>query len=531
MVGRILIISATVFKFLAFILWTTVAILWFLAPNGSASTKSEVIIFHTNDMHARVSSADDYGSSIGLAEISAAVSATKFFHPSTLWLDAGDTLHGMPRINISNGENMVFLLNSSSLDALVPGNHDYNYGANQLIKLSKKLKPLVLSANTVKSGTSKNVFKPYKIYRLPNGIKVGVFGLSTPETAYKSNPKNTTGITFLDPVVQSKLMVSLLKSKCDLIVAVMHMGLDESSEFTSKRIAMESSGIDLIVDGHSHTTLSEGLKVNDTLIVQTGWHDYNLGQVTIQFEDHKIMDISARLLSSDDVKAISSVPDSKIQKTLKQIDQKNEKLFNEVIAHSTKHLSSNRLLVRRGEAELGNLCADAFRWKTGADIAIINGGGLRSDLPEGNVTRGDIMAIFPFGNTIQTAEVNGYTIRAMLEHSVFGYPASFGGFLDVSGLTFSFDPTQPADHRVSEIFVGDELLDNNKTYTLTANDFLFVGGDNYSMLNSPKIIGEYGTCEEILAEYLNVVGMPNIKIGRIKLLNEVELPDLDEEAA
>ena len=187
------------------------------AANGTA----QIVILHTNDMHARVSPTDDGGQSIGLAEISAAVNAIKLNNPNSLWLDAGDTIHGMPTINISKGENMVTLLNDTSLDAISPGNHDYNYGAARLIELSKQLNATVLSANTVKRGTTKNVFKPYKIYKMSNGVKVGVFGLTTPETAYKSNPKNTEGIEFLNPVEQAQKMIKKLHSKCESCIWVL----------------------------------------------------------------------------------------------------------------------------------------------------------------------------------------------------------------------------------------------------------------------------------------------------------------------
>lgn len=491
----------------------------------AAKGTAQLVIFHTNDMHARVSSSDDSGQSIGLAEISAAVNVSRLQNPNTLWLDAGDTLHGMPRINISRGENMVTLLNETSLDAIAPGNHDYNYGATRLIELSKQLKATVLSANTVKSGTKKDIFKPYKIYKLPSGIKVGVFGLTTPETAYKSNPKNTEGIEFLNPVEQAQKMIKKLRSKCDVLIAVMHMGVDASSEFTSERIANEAPGIDLIVDGHSHTALPNGMNVGDTLIVQTGWHEYRLGCVKIDVDNHKITGMEAQLLDAETLMDIAPKPDSTVESTLNEIESRNEKLFGEVIAHSDRELSSNRLLVRRHESELGNLTADAFRWRTNADIAVVNGGGLRSDLPKGDVTRGDVMSIFPFGNTVQVALVKGKIIREMLEHSVFAYPASFGGFLDVSGLTFSYDPTQSAGHRVADIYVGNELLDEDKSYKLAANDFFFVGGDDYNMVKDVKIVGEFDTCEEVLTDYLNQVGMKDIEVGRIKLLKEVEIPD------
>ena len=499
------------------------------AADGSA----ELMIFHTNDMHSRVSNIDENGQTIGLAEMNAAVKAVKLKNPDTLWLDAGDTFHGMPRINISRGDNMVLLLNETELDALSPGNHDYNYGTNHLKALSKRLKATILSANTVKKGTSKTIFKPYKIYKLANKIKVGVFGLTTPETAYKVNPKNTESIDFLNPVEQAQQMVKELKGKCDVVVAVMHMGVDKSSEYTSERIAREAAGIDVIIDGHSHTELPEGMEVGNTLIAQTGAHGKQLGCVQVKIENHKIVSKEANLLYKEDVKNLAPIPDMAVKNALKDIETRNEKLLSEVVAHTDRELSGDRLLVRRYESELGNLTADAFRWHTGADIAVVHGGDIRTNLPAGDVTRGDIMAIFPFSNIIQVAEVNGKTVRDMLEHSVFGFPATFGGFLTPSGVTFSFDPTKPIGHRVSDILVGGKPLDDNKTYTLATTDFLLVGGDDYNMLNGQKIIANYDSCEEIFADYLNQVGMDGIEVGRIKLLKEVEIPEdeLTKEAA
>ena len=492
--------------------------------NVSICAAAQLVIFHTNDMHSRIQDTDDNKHSIGLAELAAAVKTAKAQNPATLWLDAGDTFHGMPIITISRGESMVPLMNAAGYDAMTAGNHDFNYGSAQLERLAKQLKFPILDANVVRKSNGKRLFKPYKIFKL-NGIKVGVFGLSTPETAFKTNPKNVTEVEFLNPVEVSKEMIKVLRPKCDVLIALMHMGVDASSEFTSERIARETDGIDLIVDGHSHTVLTEGIRVKDTLIVQTGCYEHFLGKATIAVEDHKIISKKSELLDADEIRAINPVPDKQILAVLKDVNAKAEVLLNEVVAHSDKELSSERLLVRRNESELGNLTADAFRWAAKSDIAIINGGGLRADLPKGDVRKRDIMAIFPFGNTLRVAEVKGSVIRAMLEHSVEYYPASFGGFLDVSGLTFSYDPTQPGGHRVKEISIGGHPLDENKNYTIALADFQTYGGDDYTMLKGAKIVGELGTFDEVFADYLNQVGMKDYAVGRITRLKQVPIPD------
>lgn len=492
-------------------------LLIFFIPRGVSA--EELIIFHTNDMHSRIVNNDDSGKSIGLAEIAAAVKTVKKQNKLTYWFDAGDTLHGMPRINISNGENMIPLLNAAGIDAMAPGNHDFNYGSDQLLKLAKKFKFPVLAANIVNKNTGAKLFPAYKIFKQDN-IKIGVFGLATPETAYKASPKKVEKVNFLNPVETAREMIKILRPQCDVLICVMHMGVDKSSEFTSERIAAETFGIDVIIDGHSHTELPQGLIVGKTLIAQTGCYEHYLGQVKVNLRDGKIVSKSAKLLSAEDVRKINPTPDKKITNAVIKMEKKNKKFLDVVVAHSDRELSGERTLVRQRESEIGNLCADMLRWKSGADFAVMNGGGIRTGLPAGDITRGDILEIVPFGNTLQEVKIDGKTIRAMLEHSVFSVPASFGGFLSVSGLTFSFDPSQPAGQRVQEIFINGAPLDENKFYTMAAVDFTLMGGDDYEMLKDLEIVGEFETLEEIFTEYLNQHGTKNIEMGRIKVLTE-----------
>ncbi|MBQ7705662.1 MAG: bifunctional metallophosphatase/5'-nucleotidase [Selenomonadaceae bacterium] len=494
-----------------------VILLIFFVPRGVSA--EEIIIFHTNDSHSRILNSDDSGASIGLAEMAAAVKTVKKQNKLTYWFDAGDTLHGMPRINISNGENIVPLLNAAGIDVLAPGNHDFNYGSDQLEILAKKLKFPVLAANVVRKSNGAAIFQPYKIFK-QGKIKIGVFGLATPETAYKAAPVKVQKVEFLNPVESARKMIKILRPQCDVLICVMHMGLDASSEFTSERIAAETEGIDVIIDGHSHTELPEGLTVKNTLIAQTGNYEHFLGQVKINLRDGEIISKTAKLLTAEDVKKINPTPDKRITNQIIKIEKKNKKIFDVVVAHSDRELNGARELVRRQESEIGNLCADALRWKTGADIAIMNGGGIRAGLPSGDITRGDILEIAPFGNTLQKAEISGKVLRETLEHSVFGVPAAFGGFLSVSGMTFTFDSSKPAGQRVEEIFINGVPLDENKIYTIGAVDFMLMGGDDYTMLKDLKIVGEYETLDDVFTEYLNNHGVKDIELGRIKNLAE-----------
>ncbi|HBJ2621350.1 TPA: 5'-nucleotidase C-terminal domain-containing protein [Clostridium botulinum] len=477
---------------------------------ASKDDSTKITIIHTNDTHSRVLSADG---GFGFAKIATIVNETKKENPNTLLVDAGDTLHGKPIVNVSKGENAIKILDAAGYDFMVPGNHDFNYGNERLMELSKLAKNFkMLDANVKKNG--KDMLPPYEIVEKGN-VKIGIFGLSTPETAYKTNPANVKDVTFEDPIKVSEEMVKELKDKTDVIVALAHVGLDDSSVVTSKQIAEKVKGIDVIIDGHSHTTLNDGLVVNNTLIAQTGEYDQNLGVVELEVKDKKVTEKKAKLLNSKDYKELKE--DEKVTDLLNDIQAENDKVFSEVVASNDVLLDGVRGNVRTKETNLGNLTADATREVTKADIAFVNGGTLRTSIEPGDITKGKLAELFPFGSVAQTVKLSGSDIVNALEVSVGAYPTEQGGFLQVSGMTFSFDPTKEKGNRTFDVNVGENPIDLNKEYTVAINDFLSQGGDGYTMLKT-TVVGEFATYDDIFAKYLNDNGMKNdISLGRIQV--------------
>lgn len=487
-------------------------------------------------MHGRLSTHDEQEAAIGIDKISKVVNLSISKNKNTFWLDAGDFTHGTPRMQFGSLDLLINTLNSTHLNTIVTGNHDYNVSVDNLKKLSKLLNATIISANTVDRETGALVLLPYMVYdvdlsqndyedisgdsndSLLDNIRLGIFGLSTPETAQKTNPENVKDIEFKDPVIVARNMVSMLRTTCHVIIALTHLGLDESSDITSKRLAEEVDGIDLIVDGHSHTELPTGLTINDTLIVQTGAHGKFLGKVTLSVENKQLQEIRAELLDEDQVDDIIKKPDIFLEKKLGVIDELTNRALNHIVASIDRDLPGKREVVRCKEAELGNLVADAIRWKTGTDIAFINGGNLRTGLVKGPLTIKDLVSMNPFGNTIQSVRISGKILRQVLEHSVFSVPAAFGGFLHPSGLTFTLNPSAPIGERVSDIFVGDKPLENEEEYTLSTADFLLVGGDGYNMLTGKDILKDYGPVEQVLIDYLNTVSIGDISCHRIKVV-------------
>ena len=504
--------------------------------------EKNIIIYHTNDTHARISTLDDNERSIGLDKISKLVNKTLFTNKHSFLFSAGDILHGTPRINI-NPDSIVDLLNPTALNAMVTGNHDYNFGLDHLYKLSKNLNAYILSANTVDKETGVPLLLPYVIYELDlldddyldiktansndsknNNLKIGVFGLSTPETAYKTNPENVKNVTFLNPITVAKNMISVLEKTCDIIITLTHLGLDESSEFTSKRLAEEVAGMDLVIDGHSHSELSNGMVVNNTLIVQAGSHGHFLGKVTLTVDVDKkqIINKKAKLLNEAAVdKLINSETDAFINNRLNELDKRTNNILNTPITTSPFLLSADRSIVRCKESELGNFIADIIRSSTSSDVAVINGGNLRSDFVKGNISRKTILDIFPFNESIVVTKITGSVLKAVVEHSTEFMPAAFGGFLHFSGLTVKINANLPGGKRVQKIEVNNLDLDEEKEYTVAVTDFMTSGGDDYSMLKDCTIIKNAGLLDGLVINWLSQPDWyksVNFAMGRIELI-------------
>ena len=475
-----------------------------------------ITILHTNDIHARVQSTDDEGKTIGMDWLAGAIWAQKGADEDTLALDAGDTFHGLTLINLSRGSNMAMLMNLSGFDAMTPGNHDFNFGSQRLIELARILNFPVLSANLMDKDKTQYIFRPYKSYDF-NGVKVAVIGLSTPEIAYKTNPFNVKDVAFTDPIAAAQELMPKLRASHDVVIGLMHMGLDKSSVVTTEQLVKAVPGFDVIIDGHSHTTLPKGMKVGNTLICQTGRYGHALGKVELVVKDHKLRKAQASLLNRQGVEKLAKTPDEGVAQALQEINMQVKMETETVVAESPRELTAAREIVRTQESELGNLTADALRQATGADVAVVNGGNLRTSLPAGKITKGAVLDVFPFNNRVLTLAVDGKTLKSMLELSVQYLPAAFGGFLDVSGMTFTVDTKAPAGQRVSEVKVQGQPLAESKNYMVAVNDFTAFGGDGYEMLKGAQLKGDFGSLEDIFVEYLQKNGVQGIEVGRITM--------------
>ncbi len=480
-----------------------------------------ISIFHTNDIHSRVEETD---SSIGYAKLASLVAEHREKKQNVLLLDAGDTLHGENIANLVEGESIVSIMNSVGYDAMTSGNHDFNYGQNRLIELSDMADYPILGANALKEDGG-SLLQEYEIFEL-EGVKVGVLGLISPETAFKTHPNNVVGINFEDPILVAKSLVDQIRQEVDILIVLGHLG--DEGEDTSIKLAEAIGQIDLIIDGHSHSTYQEGRLVNDVLIASTGEHFKNIGLVEIQLKDGEIVDKQARLISKEETMDIED--SEEVLQIINDINKAQEGILAQVIGETKVALDGERENVRTKETNLGNLVMDAFLEETGADIAMANGGGIRTSLEAGELTKGDVISVVPFSNFVITKKLTGSRIKEALEFSVRLYPESNGGFLQVAGLSFNFDPSQAEGQRVFDIKVGDQPLNLDEEYIVATHDFLAAGGDGYEMFADTEIVNEYPVMNEVVMNYIKKkeIVSPELE-GRILVGEIEETPELIEE--
>jgi len=462
------------------------------------SNKTRLQIIATNDIHSRVY--EDGG--MGYAKIATIVDQYRSMNPNTIVLDAGDTLHGQTYATLVEGSSIVELMNTIGYSAMTTGNHDYNYGYEHLLEIEKQANFPILAAN-VKKADGSYAYEPYIIKEVA-GVKLGIFGIATPETVYKTHPNNVEGITFTDPATAAQEMVDTLKDQVDVVINLAHLGTDGSTIDANRSDAVTEKvdGIDVVIDGHSHELVER--IVNDALLVQFGEYGEQVGIITLEFEEGKLINKQSHYITADDASTLPA--HTEVEALVEKTTEAQQTILDQVIGKTAVKLIGEREVVRTGESNLGNLIADAMIAATDADVAMTNGGGIRASIEEGDITKGDVITVLPFGNFIVTIEVTGQELKDALEVGAAGYPAAHGAFSHVSGITYKIDADADVGNRVHSVVVNGKALELNQSYTLATNDFLAAGGDQYTMLADNTIINNAGTLDEELIKHIQAQG-------------------------
>ena len=487
------------------------------AEEPAEDLSGSIIILHTNDVHGAID---------GYAKAAALKKTYEDMGAYVLLMDAGDFIQGDPTVSTSEGATAVELMNLAGYDVAAPGNHEFDYGYANLKALVSEADFPIVAANVLYGG--KAAFNDNVTFTAPDGTKIGVFGLDTPETATKAHPAKIKGVTFLaddELFACAQEQVNELEAEgCDIIVCLGHLGIDdESTGNRSMDLLEEVDGIDLFIDGHSHSDLDdiagavgESCMVNDTILTSTGTKFENIGLVVIS---DGVMEATAIPTADITVK-----PDGTVADRAAAIQKAVDDEYGAVFAKTEVELNGVKAEVRTGETNLGNLITDALVWGaaeagTKVDAAVTNGGGIRASISKGNITKKDINTVLPFGNTLSIVKVTGAELLEALEASTYCTPETIGGFPHVSGIVFTVDTGKVYDQgeqypgstyygpksiqRVSIQSVDGKAFDPNATYTIATNDFMAAGGDTYYAFKTASVNYDLGVpMDEVVMEYV-----------------------------
>lgn len=442
------------------------ALLTLAWPSAAGAAATAIRILHVNDFHGfaepyRAPGADrPLG---GLAYLATAIERLRAEQP-TLVLAAGDMIQGNNWANIGRGKGSIEAMNAIRFDAMVVGNHEFDYGQEELKKRMAEASFPFLGANVA----GLDGLKPYLLTTI-GGVRVAVIGVVTDDTPVTSHPRNTRDLAFEPPAQTVRRQLDALKGQADVFVVLSHLGHPADRE-----LAAQVAGIDVIVGGHSHTRVDVPVMVGRTAVAQAWEHGKALGVIDLTVADGRVTQVAGRLVA---IAPDADVADPAVAEIVARYAAQVSALLEAPAGEAAVDLDGTQ--VRARETNLGDLVADIVRSTAGADAAIINGGGIRTSILKGPVKVKDVYAVLPFDNYIVAVMLTGAQIRATLEYGVSAVEREEGRFPQVSGLAFSYSPAKAPGERVVGVTIGGRPLEPDREYSVATNDFLAAGGDGF----------------------------------------------------
>lgn len=505
----------------------------FAEDTAAPALTKDLVVLYTSDAHCGIDQGWGYA---GVAAVRDALAKSNH----VILVDNGDAIQGEPVGTMTTGEALIELMNAVGYEIATPGNHEFDYGMDRFLELVEKADFPYISANFNKNGET--VFQPY-IIKEYDGVKVAFVGISTPKTLTSSTPayfmddEGNFIYGFMQDETGEKLYAAVQTAVdaaraegAEYVVAMAHTGNESSaSPWRYDQIIGNTTGIDAYLDGHSHDTeqvIVKNKDGEDVLRSACGTKLQGIGYLRIATDGSMECGLYSWDYDFDGADVIKNDITTAVENATAAL---NEKL-SQVVATTSFDLTINDpvavtedgraiRLIRSAETNLGDLCADAYRAQSGADIAFVNGGGIRVTIPAGEVTLNDILKVHPFGNSMCVIEVTGQQILDALEFGCKDVPGEFGGFLQVSGLTYEIHTYIPSsvkmdeakmfvgvegEYRVKNVMVGGEPLDLEKTYTLASHNYKLKNkGDGYTMFEGCTILqDEVKLDNQVLIDYI-----------------------------
>jgi 2',3'-cyclic-nucleotide 2'-phosphodiesterase (5'-nucleotidase family) len=454
--------------------WLSFALLLLgLVAGSSGAAAPPLTILHFNDFHGHLAPVTDpaTGETLGgIARLAGAIAAVRAEEPKrpVLVLFGGDLLQGTVTSTVFLGLPDLDMLADAGVDVAVMGNHELDYGQDHLRTLLGRARFPILGAN-VRAAPEPFALRPSVVLAPPGGPRVAVLGLVTEELATTTHPRNAIGVSVDDAIATARALIPGLRREADLVVVLSHLGIAED-----RRLAREVPGVDLVVGGHNHNRYAQPVIENGVPIVQAGDWGRWLGRMDLTVEDGRARVLGYRLIPIDGRIA----EDPALAAQARALAQRLEAEVGVVVGRLASALDGHREAVRRGESAFGNLLGDLARELTGSDVALFNGGGIRTSIPAGEVRLKHVYEAIPFANELVSGTLTGAQLRAALERSAALDPLDNpGGFLQVSGLRYAI-----RDGRLDQVTVGGAPLRPDARYRAVMPDFLAAGGDGYVTL-------------------------------------------------
>ena len=533
----------------------------------------DIVIIHLNDVHCGLNDSIGYdGFVLYRKELQ-----KEYKH--VLSVDVGDHIQGGALGAITEGEAIIEVINKVEFNVTTIGNHEFDYGIEQLYNLSEKITPKYINLNTIYRRTKTRIFEPSTIIEV-GGKKIGFIGIVTPLTfsrTYISTIRETDGTPVynflsdreeMNEAVQKEID-KLRNEGVDYVILVAHVGMYDE-EYTTDLIISNISGVDAVLDGHTHLVYNTTVKDKDNKdihIAQTGTKLVNIGKLIIKTDGTILSENIAEVPEPIDKKGAKKIyrnwgdrwVDEEMNEFINQITEKYSDELNHLIGHSDYDLiikpednsDVQAIYCRFKECTLGNLIADAFKETVNADISIVNGGAVRANLLKGDVTRKNVIDMMPFFNNLLVKEITGQAFLDALELGVSQLPISFGGFPQVSGCSYyvntSFNSTVELDkdgmfvkvggkRRVTNVKINGRPLISTKKYLLAASDFILNGGDGFTMFAEfPTVNESIYTDSDAIGYYIQNNLEANIPSKYVDLQDRINMDkepeDLKEEIA
>ncbi len=469
--------------------------------HGGPAAPQTLTILHTNDHHGRFwkSSKGEYGLAARKTVVDRVRAEAADRGGHVLLLDAGDVNTGVPESDMLDAEPDIRGMNAMGYDAMAVGNHEFDNPLSVLRRQQGWMNFPLLAANIYDS-SGQRLFPAYHIFRL-RGLTVAVFGLTTETTAVVGNPEHIKGLTFRPAVDEARELVPQLRGQADVVVALTHLGYAESElpgvpKTGSEILARAVPGIDLIVDGHSHTRLDVPAQESGTFIVQAGEYGKFVGRVDLLLEEGRVRLADASLLPVNlDGEAVPA--DQAMLALLAPFQEKGQDALRTVIGHAAGDFPADRAVMRSAQTALGSLVCRAVMDKTGADAAVMNSGGIRAGLAAGPITYKDVLTVKPFGNTVGTVDMTGAELAEYLRLTA-SLPPGSGGFAQYGGVGFTL-----RGGRVGDVVVNGAPLEAGRMYTVAVDSYLAAGGDGYPRVDNLQSFVNTGfTDADVLREYI-----------------------------